>query len=167
MTLHCCWCCVQVFLRGGQMAVLDTMRTDIMHKAAVTIQRHVRGFMVRRQTQRTRRAIIKIQVPHPVMHFPCPLLTSCQAALCSVLCTSAIVTLLSCCSKLLQVCRTQQWRAMLQVWAFTGFLSQWLQQLRLPFVRLSVTICAARLCNAQASSLVLLQHTGRSSTAMA
>lgn len=47
------------------MAVLDTMRTDIMHKAAVTIQRHARGFMVRRQTQRTRRAIIKIQVPHP------------------------------------------------------------------------------------------------------
>ena len=45
------------------MAVLDTMRTDIMHKAAVTIQRHVRGFMVQRQTQRTRRAVIKIQVP--------------------------------------------------------------------------------------------------------
>ena len=44
------------------MAVLDTMRTDIMHKAAVTIQRHVRGFMVRRQTQRTRSAVIKIQV---------------------------------------------------------------------------------------------------------
>ena len=45
------------------MAVLDTMRTDIMHKAAVTIQRHVRGFMVRRQTQRIRRAVIKLQVP--------------------------------------------------------------------------------------------------------
>lgn len=44
------------------MAVLDTMRTDIMHKAAVTIQRHVRGFMVQRQTQRIRRAVIKLQV---------------------------------------------------------------------------------------------------------
>lgn len=53
---------MQVFLRGGQMAVLDTMRTDIMHKAAVTIQRHVRGFMVQRQTQRVRRAVIKLQV---------------------------------------------------------------------------------------------------------
>ena len=45
------------------MAVLDTMRTDIMHKAAVTIQRHARGFVVRRQTHRTRRAVIKLQVP--------------------------------------------------------------------------------------------------------
>ena len=67
--------CVQVFLRGGQMAVLDTMRTDIMHKAAVTIQRHVRGFMVRRQTQRTRRAIIRLQVPmcmHPYSYLYMP-----------------------------------------------------------------------------------------------
>lgn len=51
------------------MAVLDTMRTDIMHKAAVTIQRHARGFMVRRHTQRTRRAIIKIQVCYALGFF--------------------------------------------------------------------------------------------------
>ncbi|DBA65606.1 TPA: hypothetical protein ACH3X2_002670 [Trebouxia sp. C0005] len=51
----------KVFLRGGQMAVLDTMRTDIMHKAAVTIQRHARGFVVRRQVHRVIRAVIKIQ----------------------------------------------------------------------------------------------------------
>lgn len=44
------------------MAVLDTMRTDIMHKAAVTIQRHARGFVVRRQVHRVIRAVIKIQV---------------------------------------------------------------------------------------------------------
>lgn len=53
---------MQVFLRGGQMAVLDTMRTDIMHKAAVTIQRHARGLLVRRKVNRIRRAVIKIQV---------------------------------------------------------------------------------------------------------
>ena len=56
------------------MAVLDTIRTDIMHKAAVTIQRHARGFVVRRQTQRTRRAVIKLQVPTFLsMHAPCRL----------------------------------------------------------------------------------------------
>ncbi len=44
------------------MAVLDTMRTDIMHQAAVTIQRHARGFVVRRQVHRVIRAVIKIQV---------------------------------------------------------------------------------------------------------
>lgn len=54
--------CLQVFLRGGQMAVLDTMRTDIMHKAAVNIQRHVRGFVVRRKVHRIVRAVIKMQV---------------------------------------------------------------------------------------------------------
>ena len=47
------------------MAVLDTMRTDIMHKAAVTIQRHVRGFVVRRKVKRVVRAVIKIQVTQP------------------------------------------------------------------------------------------------------
>ena len=57
------------------MAVLDTMRTDIMHKAAVTIQRHARGFVVRRQTHRTCRAVVKIQVPvFLYMHAPCCLL---------------------------------------------------------------------------------------------
>ena len=53
---------MQVFLRGGQMAVLDTMRTDIMHTAAVNIQRHARGLLIRRKVHRIRRAIVKIQV---------------------------------------------------------------------------------------------------------
>lgn len=44
------------------MAVLDTMRTDIMHQAAVNIQRHARGFVVRRKVKRVVRAVIKIQV---------------------------------------------------------------------------------------------------------
>ena len=44
------------------MAVLDTMRTDIMHKAAVTIQRHARGLLARRKVNRVRKAVIKIQV---------------------------------------------------------------------------------------------------------
>ena len=66
------------------MAVLDTMRTDIMHKAAVTIQRHARGFVVRRQTHRTRRAVIRIQVPTFLyMHAPCYLLVHDDAVLCT------------------------------------------------------------------------------------
>lgn len=86
VSVRCCWC-IQVFLRGGQMAVLDTMRTDIMHKAAVTIQRHARGFVVRRQTHRTRRAVIKLQVPTcSCIHAPCCLLLHHHAVLCCPLC---------------------------------------------------------------------------------
>lgn len=44
------------------MAELDKLRTDIMHKASVTIQRHMRGFVVRKRTLRVRRAVIKLQV---------------------------------------------------------------------------------------------------------
>ena len=53
---------LQVFLRAGQMAVLDKMRTDMMHEAAITIQRHIQGFIVRRRFLRTRAAIVQLQV---------------------------------------------------------------------------------------------------------
>ena len=53
---------LQVFLRAGQMAALDKMRTDMMHEAAITIQRHIQGFIVRRRFLRTRAAIVQLQV---------------------------------------------------------------------------------------------------------
>ena len=68
------WCCAvqgyqlgktKVFLRAGQMAQLDKLRTVLMHNSAVTIQRHVRGLLARHQYQRQLRAAIRLQVrPH-------------------------------------------------------------------------------------------------------
>lgn len=47
------------------MAQLDKMRTVVMHRSAVTIQRHVRGFLVRHQCYRRIQAAICIQVSPP------------------------------------------------------------------------------------------------------
>lgn len=52
----------KVFLRAGQMAVLDKLRTELMNRSATTIQRHVKGFTARRRYQRTHRAAITLQV---------------------------------------------------------------------------------------------------------
>lgn len=52
----------KVFLRAGQMAVLDKMRTELMTRSATTIQRHMKGFIARSRYQRTRRAAITLQV---------------------------------------------------------------------------------------------------------
>lgn len=52
----------KVFLRAGQMAVLDKLRTELMNRSATTIQRHIKGFTARRRYQRTRRAAITLQV---------------------------------------------------------------------------------------------------------
>ncbi len=52
----------KVFLRAGQMASLDKLRTELMNRSAITIQRHVQGFIKRRQYARTRRAAITLQV---------------------------------------------------------------------------------------------------------
>ncbi len=51
----------KVFLRAGQMAVLDKLRTELMNRSAITIQRHVRGFLQGRDYRRTRRATITLQ----------------------------------------------------------------------------------------------------------
>jgi len=51
-----------VFLRAGQMAQLDKLRTELMGASATTIQRHVRGLLRRRQYQRVRRATVRLQV---------------------------------------------------------------------------------------------------------
>ena len=53
----------KVFLRAGQMAQLDKLRTELMGSSATTIQRHVRGLLRRRQYQRVRRATVRLQVP--------------------------------------------------------------------------------------------------------
>ena len=51
----------KVFLRAGQMAQLDKLRTELMGTSATTIQRHVRGLLRRRQYQRVRRATVRLQ----------------------------------------------------------------------------------------------------------
>lgn len=51
----------KVFLRAGQMAMLDKLRTETLHAAAVRIQKHVRGFLQRKKYVRTLRAIVTIQ----------------------------------------------------------------------------------------------------------
>lgn len=52
----------QIFLRAGQMAKLNKMRTELMASSAVVLQRYARGFLARRRYQRVRRAIITLQV---------------------------------------------------------------------------------------------------------
>ncbi|KAK9809830.1 hypothetical protein WJX72_000004 [[Myrmecia] bisecta] len=51
----------KLFLRAGQMAELDKARTDLMHTATVTIQRHVRGFLARHRYVRRRAAVLTLQ----------------------------------------------------------------------------------------------------------
>ena len=53
---------MQIFLRGGQMAQLDKMRTELMASSAITLQRYAKGLLARRRYQRSRRAVITIQV---------------------------------------------------------------------------------------------------------
>jgi myosin V len=52
----------KVFLRAGQMAELDKIRTDLIHKSTVTLQRYLRGWLTRRSYASRRRAIITLQV---------------------------------------------------------------------------------------------------------
>lgn len=61
---------LQVFLRAGQMAELDKLRTDLMSSSAVKLQAAARGFIARRRYQRVRKAVLTLQVPP----FPPPLL---------------------------------------------------------------------------------------------
>ncbi|GLI63183.1 hypothetical protein VaNZ11_005953 [Volvox africanus] len=51
----------KVFMRPGQMAQLDKIRTDTLNGAAVTIQRFVRGTLARWRFAAKRAAILKIQ----------------------------------------------------------------------------------------------------------
>ena len=54
-------CPVQIFLRAGQMAELDKIRTELLNRSAVTLQRHARGFVKRSQYQSKRHAIVVLQ----------------------------------------------------------------------------------------------------------
>ncbi|EYU17957.1 hypothetical protein MIMGU_mgv1a000177mg [Erythranthe guttata] len=51
----------KVFLRAGQMAVLDTKRTEILGKSASIIQRKIRSYMARKSFILFRRSTILIQ----------------------------------------------------------------------------------------------------------
>ena len=51
----------KVFLRAGGMARLERLRTDALHAAAVTLQRHARGFVARRRAARARTAVVVLQ----------------------------------------------------------------------------------------------------------
>ena len=51
----------KVFLRAGQMAVLDKMRTETLNAAAVAIQRHLRRYVVQKKYLEKRRATITLQ----------------------------------------------------------------------------------------------------------
>ena len=52
---------MQIFLRAGQMAELDKIRTELLNRSAITLQRHARGFVKRSQYQRKRHAIVVLQ----------------------------------------------------------------------------------------------------------
>ena len=54
-------CLMQIFLRAGQMAELDKIRTELLNRSAITLQRHARGFVKRSQYQRKRYAIVVLQ----------------------------------------------------------------------------------------------------------
>eukprot|EP01025_Chloroclados_australasicus_P055566 TRINITY_DN6759_c0_g1_i2.p1 TRINITY_DN6759_c0_g1~~TRINITY_DN6759_c0_g1_i2.p1 ORF type:complete len:1608 (-),score=236.01 TRINITY_DN6759_c0_g1_i2:671-5494(-) len=51
----------KIFLRAGQMAVMDKMRTETLNAAATNIQRHVKGYIKRRAYRIARDAVITIQ----------------------------------------------------------------------------------------------------------
>jgi len=51
----------KIFLKSGQMAVLDKLRHEVMNAAATKITRVVRGFLARRQHRHMIEAIITIQ----------------------------------------------------------------------------------------------------------
>ncbi|WIA40194.1 hypothetical protein OEZ86_013582 [Tetradesmus obliquus] len=51
----------KVFLRAGQMALLDKQRTDKLSKAAVQLQRHARGFLGRLHYKQSKEAVVRMQ----------------------------------------------------------------------------------------------------------
>ncbi|EFJ44389.1 type XI myosin heavy chain MyoA [Volvox carteri f. nagariensis] len=51
----------KVFMRAGQMAQLDKLRTDTLNGAAITIQRFVRGTLARWRFVAARSAVLRIQ----------------------------------------------------------------------------------------------------------
>ncbi len=70
----------QIFLRAGQMAALDKLRTELLNRSAVTLQRHARGFVLRRRYARARRAALTLQARPPARSHRDPLI--CAAQIC-------------------------------------------------------------------------------------
>ena len=58
----------QVFLRAGQMALLDKIRTDRLNGVTTTIQRHVRGYLARVQYQRIKESVLLLQSAVRALH---------------------------------------------------------------------------------------------------
>lgn len=52
----------KVFLRAGQLAQLDRLRTDTLNRAAVALQRHARGFLARHRYTAARESVVRMQV---------------------------------------------------------------------------------------------------------
>ncbi len=51
----------RVFLRENLERILERERAEILHKAAMTIQRNVRGFLTQKRYQNAKQSAIKIQ----------------------------------------------------------------------------------------------------------
>lgn len=51
----------KVFLRAGQMALLDARRAEVLGKAARSIQRQIRTYIARKEFIRLREAAIHLQ----------------------------------------------------------------------------------------------------------
>jgi myosin-5 len=61
----------KVFLRAGQMALLDKQRTDKLSKAAIQLQRHARGFLGRLHFKQSKEAVVRMQVRSAVADVQC------------------------------------------------------------------------------------------------
>lgn len=61
---------MQIFLRAGQMALLDKLRTETLQNAAVTIQRYVKGYLTRKRYSQRRNAVLTIQVRMRLPAYP-------------------------------------------------------------------------------------------------
>eukprot|EP00210_Caulerpa_lentillifera_P001139 g1097.t1 len=51
----------KIFLRSGQLAVLDKQRTELLNKSATTVQKNVRRWLLRKQYLRIHKATLVIQ----------------------------------------------------------------------------------------------------------
>jgi myosin heavy subunit len=84
------------------MAELDKIRTELLNRSAVILQRHARGFVARSKYQRQRQAVVTLQVspralqPHFLWHShhaPSPLLDMTPVLLVIAMCLLAITLL--------------------------------------------------------------------------
>jgi len=52
----------KVFLRAGQMALLDKQRTDTLNASAIRLQRYARSYLARQHFKKAKQAVIRMQV---------------------------------------------------------------------------------------------------------